>query len=60
MGKHIENYECEWQATLRDPVRLSRFVHFVNSPEPDPNIVFVEERGQVRPARDDERPELRD
>jgi nitrite reductase (NADH) large subunit len=55
MQKHIENYECEWQATLRDPERMARFVHFVNSPEPDPNLVFVEERGQIRPARADEK-----
>jgi nitrite reductase (NADH) large subunit len=55
MQKHIENYECEWQATLRNPERMARFVHFVNSPEPDPNLVFVEERGQKRPARGDEK-----
>jgi nitrite reductase (NADH) large subunit len=55
MQKHIENYECEWKATLRDPERMARFVHFVNSPEPDPNLVFVEERGQKRPARLDEK-----
>ncbi|HKQ67768.1 MAG TPA: nitrite reductase large subunit NirB [Polyangiaceae bacterium] len=56
--KHVESYECEWKATLRDPARLARFVHFVNSPEADPNVVFVEERGQRRPARPDEKPDL--
>jgi nitrite reductase (NADH) large subunit len=55
MEKHVENYECEWRATLRDPARMARFVHFVNSPEPDPNVVFVDERGQRRPARVDEK-----
>jgi len=55
MQKHITNYECEWKATLRDPERMARFVTFVNSPEPDPNLVFVEERGQRRPARTDEK-----
>jgi nitrite reductase (NADH) large subunit len=56
MAKHVESYECEWRATLRDPKRLARFVHFVNSPEPDPNVVFVRERDQIRPARTDEKP----
>jgi nitrite reductase (NADH) large subunit len=57
MQKHIVSYECEWKATLRDPARVSRFVHFVNSPEQDPNIRFVEERGQIRPARIGEKPD---
>ena len=38
-----------------DPDRLARFVSFVNAPdEPDPTVVFVRERGQIRPARPDE------
>ena len=36
---------------------LKRFRHFVNSAEPDRNVVFVAERGQIRPARADEREE---
>jgi nitrite reductase (NADH) large subunit len=55
LQKHVENYECEWKATLRDPLRMARFVHFVNAPGPDPNLVFVEERGQKRPAREGEK-----
>jgi len=55
MAKHIASYECEWKATLQDPRRLARFVHFVNSPEADPNVVFVREREQIRPARVDEK-----
>ena len=39
----------------RIPSRLARFVHFVNSPQPDPNVVFVREREQIRPARADEK-----
>jgi hypothetical protein len=27
----------------------------VNSDAPDPNVVFVSERGQIRPARRDEK-----
>ena len=55
MAKHVASYECEWKATLEDPRRLARFVHFVNSKEPDPNVVFVREREQIRPARTDEK-----
>jgi nitrite reductase (NADH) large subunit len=55
MQKHVDSYECEWKATLADPARVARFVHFVNAPDADPNVQFVEERGQIRPARDDEK-----
>jgi nitrite reductase (NADH) large subunit len=34
---------------------MARFRSFVNTEEPDPTVVFVRERGQVRPARDDEK-----
>lgn len=55
MQDHVDSYECEWTATLSDPERLSRFVSFVNAPrEPDPTIVFVRERDQIRPAKGDE------
>ncbi len=55
MQKHVDSYECEWKTTLTDPARVARFVHFVNAPDADPNIRFVEERGQIRPARPDEK-----
>ncbi len=55
MQAHVDSYECEWTATLEDPVRLARFVSFVNAPEePDSTVVFVRERDQIRPARPDE------
>ena len=57
MARHVENYECEWKATVEDPERLARFRTFVNSDEPDPNVVFVTERGQPRPAFGHEKPE---
>ncbi|MEX2394971.1 MAG: nitrite reductase (NAD(P)H), partial [Actinomycetota bacterium] len=57
MSKHVDTYECEWKATISDPVRMKRFRTFVNSDEPDPNVVFVPERGQRRPANRDEKPE---
>ncbi|MDQ6726002.1 MAG: nitrite reductase large subunit NirB, partial [Actinomycetota bacterium] len=56
MDRHVESYECEWKATLDDPERLDRFRTFVNSDESDPNVVFVTERGQPRPAFEHEKP----
>ncbi len=51
----VDTYQCEWQITLRDENKLKRFRHFVNSEQADDNIVFVEERGQIRPANRNER-----
>jgi nitrite reductase (NADH) large subunit len=51
----IDTYQCEWKTTLQDEHKLKRFRHFINSDQPDDNIVFVEERGQVRPANQQER-----
>ncbi|MDQ1709331.1 MAG: nitrite reductase large subunit, partial [Frankiaceae bacterium] len=59
MEQHVANYRDEWAETLEDPERLKRFVTFVNAPgEPDPDVVFVVERGQPRPATQDEKREL--
>ncbi|GAB2721303.1 nitrite reductase large subunit NirB [Arthrobacter bambusae] len=56
MAKHVESYEDEWAATLKDPERLRRFRSFVNAPEQeDEAIVFVPERGQIRPATNEEK-----
>jgi len=30
MTKHVESYECEWAATLRQPERVARFRTYVN------------------------------
>ncbi len=50
MERHVASYQDEWAATLADPERLARFVHFVNAPEvPDPSIRRIPERGQQRP-----------
>lgn len=46
----IDSYECEWARTVNDPEASKRFRQFVNSPDSDDNIVFVQERDQVRPA----------
>lgn len=50
MARTLDAYQCEWKATLDDPEKLRRFRHFVNTDQPDPNLVYVEERGQKRPA----------
>ena len=52
IAHHVATYECEWRATLDDPARLAQFVSFVNAPDAvDPEIVMVEERGQLRPLQ---------
>ena len=56
MATHVEGYEDEWAATLKDPEKLRRFGSFVNAPTtPDPTLAYVPERGQVRPASAAER-----
>ncbi|WP_138443832.1 nitrite reductase large subunit NirB [Sinomonas susongensis] len=56
MAKHVESYEDEWAATLKDPERLRRFRPFVNAPDAvDESIVHVPERDQIRPATPAER-----
>jgi nitrite reductase (NADH) large subunit len=50
MARHVATYECEWKATISDPERVQRFRTFVNVDATDPNVVFVRERGQPRPA----------
>lgn len=56
MAAHIGSYEDEWRATLEDPEKLRRFASFVNAPTtPDPSLAYTAERGQARPATDEER-----
>lgn len=50
----VDRYECEWANALKDPEKLKRFRTFVNDRRGDPDIRFVQERGQPRPARPDE------
>jgi len=51
----IDNYECEWKRTIEDEKAVQRFTHFVNSEKADSNVVFVREREQIRPAREEEK-----
>jgi nitrite reductase (NADH) large subunit len=47
----VDTYQCEWKTAVSDPAVRKRFRSFVNSDDADRRIVFVRERGQIRPAR---------
>jgi nitrite reductase (NADH) large subunit len=55
MAYNIEHYEDEWKKAIDDPETAKRFRTFVNSEAGDNNVVFVQERGQIRPATTDEK-----
>ncbi|MGA8706493.1 MAG: nitrite reductase large subunit NirB [Steroidobacteraceae bacterium] len=55
MARLVNGYECEWKKAIAEPATLRRFRHFVNSDRTDNNVVFIQERGQIRPATADER-----
>ncbi len=55
MQNVVDTYECEWKKAVTDPETRKRFRHFVNSEQADQNVVFIEERGQIRPATPEER-----
>ncbi|CAM3037919.1 nitrite reductase large subunit NirB [Vibrio mytili] len=50
VAKLVDEYECEWTATINDESQLTRFAHFINSDKRDENVQFVPEREQHRPA----------
>jgi len=59
MNAVVGTYQCEWKTTIDNPEKLKRFRQFVNAPEArDDNVIFVEERGQLRPANAQERVQL--
>ena len=51
----IDTYQCEWKTAINDKEKLKRFRQFVNSDGEDENVLFVEERGQLRPANNAEK-----
>jgi len=51
----VDTYACEWKNAVEDPEVRKRFRTFVNSDAPDANVVFMPERGQIRPATVEER-----
>ncbi|MGQ0657582.1 MAG: nitrite reductase large subunit NirB [Chromatiales bacterium] len=58
MAAVVNTYECEWKKTIEDPDKLKRFRHFVNSDKTDSNVIFVQERNQIRPATAEEKQRL--
>lgn len=51
----VDTYECEWKAAIENPDKLKLFRSFINTDAVDPNLVYVEERHQKRPATEEER-----
>ena len=59
MQRVVDAYQCEWKSTIEDAEKVKRFESFVNAPDQkDDNVVFVRERDQIRPAREDEKQDL--
>ena len=54
----VDTYQCEWSDAISDPEKLKRFRQFVNSDAADERVVFVQERGQPRPATEEETDQL--
>jgi nitrite reductase (NADH) large subunit len=53
--QHIKDtYQCEWKTAVEDESSRKRFRQFVNSEQSDKNVVFVQERAQIRPATEQE------
>jgi len=50
----VDTYQCEWKSAITNPETRKRFRSFVNSDKGDERIVFMQERGQIRPARPEE------
>lgn len=51
----VDTYQCEWKTAINDEEKVKRFRQFVNSDKEDKNVIFVEERGQIRPATEAEK-----
>jgi nitrite reductase (NADH) large subunit len=54
----VDTYQCEWKTAVNDPEKLKLFRPFVNSPSPDPSIVFIRQREQHRAATWQEKADL--
>jgi nitrite reductase (NADH) large subunit len=55
MQNVVDTYQCEWKTAIENEQSRKRFRQFVNSEKSDMNIVFVEEREQIRPATESEK-----
>ncbi|QCU90234.1 nitrite reductase large subunit NirB [Thiomicrorhabdus sediminis] len=49
-----DGYQCDWQKAIESPEFSQRFKSFVNVDEPAQQM-FVTQRGQIRPATEDEK-----
>ncbi|WP_413742893.1 nitrite reductase large subunit NirB [Sodalis sp. RH15] len=56
MQQVADSYQCEWRTTVESQDRLPLFRAFLNSDSSDEAVVMVPERGQIRPARIEEKP----
>ncbi|MFN8415965.1 MAG: nitrite reductase large subunit NirB [Cytophagaceae bacterium] len=46
----LDTYHCEWKEVVENPELRRRFKTFVNTPEEDPEMAFVEMRDQKKPS----------
>jgi nitrite reductase (NADH) large subunit len=51
----VDTYQCEWKTTVENPEKVKQFRSFVNADKSDKEIVFIQERGQIRPASEAEK-----
>lgn len=51
----VDSYQCEWKTAIENQESRKRFRQFVNSDKSDLNVVFVQEREQIRPATSQEK-----
>ncbi|MBJ7551731.1 nitrite reductase large subunit NirB [Marinomonas ostreistagni] len=58
MNHVVDTFQCEWKTTIDDEQALKKFRQFVNFDGSDENVVFVEERSQIRPATEEEKMKL--
>ncbi|MBY0280004.1 nitrite reductase large subunit NirB, partial [Candidatus Binatia bacterium] len=50
MQQLVDAYSCEWAEVVRDPEKRAAFRHLASDRGGDPQVAFVRERGQRRPA----------
>ncbi|MDF1691222.1 MAG: nitrite reductase large subunit NirB [Zhongshania sp.] len=55
MANIVDTYQCEWKTTIENPEKVKQFRSFINADKTDKEIVFIQERGQIRPATEAEK-----
>jgi len=51
----VASYKCDWRDVIENKSKLKHFKQFVNIDIVDPEQTFIKERGQFRPANQDEK-----